>query len=147
MACPHFYDGYFGFIVDFQQGERHPDAVVEIAFGSRDFVFHRQDSLDEFFCSRLPVRSGQSDDRYRPAVYECHGPVPSGELLQSLQRVRNRDESGGNVRAAGRCLAGCFRIAVDYRMAGSGFKRPDCIGVPVEVFAFESEEKFTSFYL
>ena len=43
MACPHLHYSKLGIGTDAQQGERHTDIVVEIAFCGEDIVFYRQD--------------------------------------------------------------------------------------------------------
>ena len=91
MACSHLHDGNLSLVINSEQSKRHAYAIVQIALGCSDIVFHRKDFAYKFLCGGLAVCSGKGYDCQRLSVNECHGAVPTRKLLQCLQRIPDRD--------------------------------------------------------
>ena len=139
MACPHFYDGYFRLVIDFQEGKGYTYTVVQVSFRGSHIVAYGKDGLHQFFGRGLAVRPCQTDDCYGFSVYECHGSVPARKLLQCFQRVFRRNHSP--------VLSCRFRIPGNDGIGRSRFECLECVVVSVEVFPFQREKQFSAMYL
>ena len=93
MARAHLDDCKLSLGIDLQEGKRHSDAVVQIAFRCSHSVPHRQDLTDKLLCGSLTVCTSQSNDCQRLAINDSHGPMPACKLLKSLERILDLDET------------------------------------------------------
>ena len=82
VVGPHFHEGEFHVGRHGEQGEGHPDVVVQVAFRGVHIEGPRQDGPQEFLGGRLPVAPGQAEDRARKPR-----PVPVGQVLQGAQDI------------------------------------------------------------
>ena len=93
MARSHLDDSKLSLGIYLQQGKRHSDAVVQIAFSSSHLILYRQDFTDKFLCGRLAVCTCQSNDSQWLAVDNGHGPVPACKILKGLQCIIDLDQT------------------------------------------------------
>ena len=128
MVRAHLHDGYLGVPGHREQGQRHADVVVEIAFGRAYAVFPGEHRSDQVLGGSLAVGSGQTYHRQTPSAQVRA--MPYRQLLQCCERIIHhyqpvilRQLLPVGHSPCGAFLQGCGRIVV-----------------AVEILAFEREE-------
>ena len=126
MVRAHFHDSDFRVRTDAKNRQGNADVVVQVSLRGRDLEMCGQDLTDEFLGRRLTVRAGEADDRDVQLL-----PMEGREFLQRPERVREAEEAG--IVTLG--------VLIDNGIGGTGLEGLHRIGVAVERFALQGDEK------
>ena len=126
MVGSHFNDGDLSVFWNGEQGEGHPDMVVEVALGECRFVPCLQNRGSQLFGCRFAVGARDPDEGNVKLL-----PVMNCQFLQGGQGVVHHNTAvvAGQISPLGDCV-GC-----------SLFQGVECELVAVKIFSFQTKEK------
>ena len=119
---------------DAQQGERHPDVVVEVTLGEEGAEAAAQHGTHQFLRRCLAVGAGNLQHRDRELTA-----VPGGKLLEGCQHIINQDVAAVALHGVGSLIHDGVRA--------TRLKRRGSKAVTIKSTALEGKEQGTGFHL